>query len=85
MDRGKNVAACIYWRICSTFVKRRGHGTILIQDQDETQLVSSVCGAVKRVNKLVMMQPFKGRCITQFCSQEMHRTASLINILGLRL
>lgn len=34
---------------------------MLISDEDGSQLVASVCGAVKRVNKLVMVQPFKGR------------------------
>ena len=43
-------------------IQCRGHGTMLIEDEDSSQLAASVCGAVKRVNKLVMVQPFKGRC-----------------------
>lgn len=39
----------------------RGHGTQLSRDQQGEQLVSSVCGFVERVNKLISVRPLNSR------------------------
>jgi hypothetical protein len=41
----------------------RGHGTMMQNEGDEQQLVATVCGCIQRLNKLVMVQPFTGRCV----------------------
>jgi len=39
----------------------RGHGTQVTQDDQGEQLVSSVCGFVERVNKLISVRPLNSR------------------------
>jgi exosome complex RNA-binding protein Rrp4 len=51
----------------------RGHGTMLQADEeDDKRLVSTLCGAILRVNKLVAVRPFNSR--RAFCiAAQLHR------------
>lgn len=41
----------------------RGHGTLLQDDEEEGTLVATVSGAIQRVNRLVSVKAFTGRCV----------------------
>lgn len=52
----------------------RGHGTLLI----DGELVSTVCGVVQRVNKLVSVAPLAGRYSAQLGDVVVGRVAEIV-------